>query len=104
MDIKIHRCADEIGGNCIEISTKTTRVLFDFGMPLVEKDGSPFDYFKYKNLPIKELIKKKILPDVKGFYPNSRKLIDAVVVSHPHMDYFGFLSYLNKKKISICSY
>ena len=46
MNFRIHRGTDEIGGNCIEISTKKTRVIFDFGMPLVDFDKkTPYDSF-----------------------------------------------------------
>ena len=98
MNFRIHRGTDEIGGNCIEISTKKTRIIFDFGMPLVDIDKkTPYDSFKYKDLSIKELIKVKILPKVTGLYPHSKKIINALVISHPHMDHFGFANYINKK-------
>ena len=42
MHFKIHRGTQEIGGSCVEIWTDTTRILVDFGMPLVEKDRSEF--------------------------------------------------------------
>ena len=48
MNFKIHRGTQEIGGSCVEIWTDTTRILVDFGMPLVNKDGSEFDFEKYK--------------------------------------------------------
>jgi ribonuclease J len=35
-------------------------------MPLVERDGSEFDFNKYKNLSTDELIKAGVLPDVHG--------------------------------------
>jgi len=36
MKFKIHRGTKEIGGSCIEVWTETTRILVDFGMPLVK--------------------------------------------------------------------
>ena len=94
LNIKIHRCTEEIGGNCIEISTKKNRVIFDFGMPLVESDKSAFNFNKYKSLSISELIKKKILPKIKGFYPDNNKPVDAIVISHPHLDHYGFMNFV----------
>ena len=93
MKIKVHRCTKEIGGNCIEISTKKNRVIFDFGMPLVESDKSEFNFNKYKSLSIKELVKKEILPDAKGLYKDKHKPIDAIVISHPHLDHYGFMGF-----------
>ena len=93
LNIKVHRCAKEIGGNCIEVSTKKTRVIFDFGMPLVESDKSEFNFNKYKSLSIKELVEKEILPDAKGLYKDKSKAIDAIVISHPHLDHYGFMSF-----------
>lgn len=93
MNCKIHRGTQEIGGNCIEVSTKTTRILFDFGMPLVEPDKTEFNHNKYKSLSIKELINKKILPDMKGLYSDNTTPIDAIIISHPHMDHYGFMGY-----------
>jgi len=92
--LKIHRGTSEIGGNCIEISTSITRVLFDFGMPLVEPDKSEFNFSKYKSLSIPDLIKKKILPNIKGLYPGKDETVDAVVISHPHLDHYGFINFV----------
>ena len=93
----IHRGTKEIGGNCIEVSTNSTRVLFDFGMPLVEADKSEFNFNKYKSLSVDELIKKKILPNMDGLYPNDKNPIDAIIISHPHMDHYGFMGFVSDK-------
>ena len=50
MKFKIHRGTHEIGGSCVEVWTENTRILLDFGMPLVNRDGSEFDFSKSKNL------------------------------------------------------
>jgi len=36
MNFKIHRGTKEIGGSCVEIWTESTRIVVDFGMPLVK--------------------------------------------------------------------
>lgn len=97
MKLKIHRGTHEIGGTCVEIWTDTTRILLDFGMPLVEKDGSEFDFDKYKILPIDELIKAGVLPDVNGIYNDDKILIDALLISHAHQDHWGLYNYINPK-------
>lgn len=95
MNFKIHRGTKEIGGSCVEIWTDTTRILLDFGMPLVERDGSEFDFDKYKNLPIDELIKAGVLPDVEGIYNDDKILLDALLISHAHQDHWGLYNYIN---------
>ncbi len=47
MKFKIHRGTKEIGGSCVEVWIDNTRILVDFGMPLVEKGGKEFDFNKY---------------------------------------------------------
>lgn len=68
MKIKIHRGANEIGGTCIQLSTESTTILLDLGLPL-RKDG-------------KEI-------DVAALTP------DAVLISHPHQDHFGLIEALD---------
>jgi len=96
MNLIIHRGSDEIGGSCVGIETKHTRILIDFGMPLVERDKSEFDFRKYKDLPLNELIQKGVLPNIKGIYPGGEKLIDGVLISHPHQDHYGLATFLNE--------
>ena len=67
MYFRIHRGTQEIGGTCIEIWTDSTRILIDFGMPLVEKGGGEFDFSKYRDLSVKHLIKVGVLPDIQAF-------------------------------------
>lgn len=38
MTITIHKGTDEIGGSCVEISTRNTTILLDYGTPL-KKDS-----------------------------------------------------------------
>jgi ribonuclease J len=94
MHFKIHRGTQEIGGSCIEIWTDTTSILLDFGMPLVERDGSEFDFDKYKNLSPDELINAGVLPDVQGIYNDDEILIDALLISHAHQDHWGLYNYI----------
>ena len=95
MHFKIHRGTQEIGGSCVEVWTDKTRIIIDIGMPLVEKDGSEFDFTKYQDLPPNELINKQILPNIYGLYADAKNLIDGVLISHPHIDHYGFSSYLH---------
>lgn len=96
MNFKIHRGTKEIGGSCVEVWTENTRILLDFGMPLVEKDGSEFDFRKYKTLNVNELIERGVLSDIEGLYDNSKNLIDGVIISHPHQDHYGLSNFINE--------
>lgn len=97
MKFRIYRGTKEIGGSCVEVWTETTRILLDFGMPLVERDGKEFDFRKYKKINIPELIEYGVLPDIKGLYNENEKLIDGVIISHPHQDHYGLGNFINKK-------
>jgi ribonuclease J len=96
MKFKIHRGTKEIGGSCVEVWTDTTRILLDFGMPLVDEYGSQFNFEKYKALTVQELIKQSVLPNIRGLYNDTDKLIDGIILSHAHKDHFGLLNYVHK--------
>jgi ribonuclease J len=103
MKIIIHRGTHEIGGSCVEIQSKKSRILIDIGMPLVKKEGDRFNFKEHENTPGPELVKEKVLPDIVGVYAwdTDKKMIDGVLISHPHIDHYGFFRYLNK---DICFY
>ena len=65
MNFKFHKGTKEIGGSCVEIWTESTRIVVDFGMPLVNPDKTQFDSRAIKNLSVNELIRKGIPPDIK---------------------------------------
>jgi len=97
MKFRIHRGTKEIGGSCVEVWTENTRILLDFGMPLVEKDGKEFDFRKYKDLTSGELVEQGVLPNIEGLYNNSKNTIDGVIISHPHQDHYGLSNYINNE-------
>jgi ribonuclease J len=67
MKVTIHKGSQEIGGNCIQVSSGKTTILLDVGLPL-SADSRPVDV--------------------------SRLAADAVLVSHPHQDHFGLMASL----------
>lgn len=95
MKLTIHRGTNEIGGICIEIQSGKTRILLDFGMPLVNNSGDSFNFKQFEKLTVDELILKGVLPNIQGAY--TEKLgIDGVLISHPHGDHYGLIQYLNR--------
>ena len=94
MKFKIHRGSNEIGGSCVEVWTENTRILLDFGMPLIEKDGKDFNFNRYKELSSKELVEKGVLPNIQGLYDHSDCMIDGVIISHAHLDHYGLINFI----------
>jgi ribonuclease J len=93
MKFKIHRGTAEIGGSCVEIWAGNTRLVVDFGMPLVNPERNRFDSRKINDLSAEELIGQGILPDIEGLYDESGD--SALLFSHAHLDHFGLLKYVN---------
>jgi ribonuclease J len=103
MKFKIHRGTHEIGGSCVEIESRNSRIIVDIGMPLYDRKGKHFEIRDLENKPGPELVKNKILPDIDGFYEwdKSNNPVNGLLLSHAHIDHFGFLRYLRK---DICCY
>ena len=97
MNLTIHRGTHEIGGSCVELETKNSRIVIDIGLPLVDERGEQFDFRPYKRLSGPQLVEKRILPNVSGLYRFNKtdKLPDALLISHPHLDHFGLLHFVN---------
>jgi len=76
MTIEILKGTDEIGGSCVELKTKNTTILLDYGTPL--QDTS-------KKVQISE-----------------NENIDAILISHPHQDHFGEIVNINKNTPIYC--
>lgn len=93
MNLIIHRGTCEIGGTCVEVSSRGTRIILDFGMPLGNGLGGEFDEKAIEGKSINELIKQKILYPIKGLYRDTPPQIKAILISHSHKDHYGFLKY-----------
>lgn len=80
MMITIHRGTREVGGSCVEINSSTTTLLCDFGLPLSFEFGEDMD----------AVLPEPLYSDITGGY----KKIDAVLLSHAHLDHFGLMGKL----------
>lgn len=93
----------EIGGNKILLTDNESRVFLDFGMNF-EKEGRYYEppYLQPRNED--QLLGLGILPPLKGLYKNdeSEPSIDAVLLSHPHLDHYGYLKYVKDEIPIIC--
>lgn len=70
--LTVHRAADEIGGNCIELEHDGSRLLLDAGSPLVG-DGTTDPH---------NAIPRTL---------DTSKDVAGLVISHPHQDHWGLL-------------
>jgi ribonuclease J len=89
---------DEIGGNKILLQDRETRVFFDFGMSFAMKKkfySPPFLSPKSE----KSLQELEILPKISGVYKFDRSPpeVDAVFLSHGHLDHSAYLSFIKRE-------
>lgn len=95
MKLIIHRGTAEIGGTCVEVFTDKSRIVIDFGLPLVNAKKESFDSKVLVGKSPEELRSLKILPNVSGLYKDQEKSVDAILISHSHMDHYGLLHYVH---------
>jgi ribonuclease J len=88
---------NEIGGNKILLQDRDVKVFFDFGMSFALKKqyySPPFLSPKSE----KSLQELGILPKIEGIYIDEKSPeIDAVFISHAHMDHSAYISFINRK-------
>jgi len=75
MNLYIHRGQNQIGGNIIEISTDTTKILLDVGLELDDDSN-------------------QTLPEIHGLFDYAG--YDAIFISHYHGDHIGLAYYAHK--------
>jgi ribonuclease J len=96
--LTFHGGVNEIGGNKILLQDRDTKVFFDFGMSFALKKQfySPPFLSPRSEKSLQEL---GILPKIEGIYKFDAKTpeVDAVFVSHGHMDHSAYLSFINRE-------
>ena len=101
METIVHRGSNEVGGNCVEVRTGSTRIIIDVGMPLFGENRQPHDLGKLKRLSAAELRSVGILLEIPGLFELDRSrdethtvaAIDAILLSHAHQDHTGLLPF-----------
>ena len=101
----------EIGGNKILLEDNGNRVFLDFGLSFGLRKKYYDEFLQARSFAIiDEYVAFGLLPAVKGLYrqdhlahvsskhplmdPSSKKAVDAIVISHAHMDHVGMIPYL----------
>jgi len=106
----IYGGVNEIGGNKILVKNRDTRIFFDFGQSFTHLDQyfvqeaylSPRERFG-----LKDYFALDLMPKLEGLYSQEalqhtdmaykEPEYDAVFLSHPHMDHFSHMKYLDPK-------
>jgi ribonuclease J len=88
--VTVHRGSNEIGGNCVELATATSRLILDVGMPLSEMmvEGAS----KRRKPDRDDLIQRGVIRSIPGLFTPGPK-IDGILLSHAHGDHFGLIEY-----------
>lgn len=96
MELTFFGGVGEIGGNKFLLEHGDTRVFLDFGKSF-SRENEYFDFPLLQPFYISDLKKIQAIPDMKGLYRDSvcEPDVDGVLVTHPHVDHFGYISLLN---------
>ncbi len=87
----------EIGGNKILVEDKDARVMLDFGMSIAQRARFFSDPYVSPRRP-ESLLTLGIIPSIDGVYSwdTGERKLDAIYLSHAHLDHYGYLSMVHR--------
>jgi len=90
ISVTVHRGSNEIGGNCVEMASATSRLIVDVGMPLSEMTD---DSTSRRRKPDRDdLIRRGVIQPIPGLF-SLGPTIDGILLSHAHGDHFGLIEH-----------
>lgn len=114
-NITFHGGVNDIGGNKFLVESKDTKVFMDFGMSFTQ-EGQFFSQFlgPRTSNSLNDMFEMGILPKIKGLYRrdyakhmdfdgNEETEIDAVLLTHAHVDHCAYIPYLREDIPIYCS-
>ena len=114
-DVTFHGGVNDIGGNQFLVKDKDTKVFMDFGMSF-SKENKFFSQFLNArgSNSLNDMFELGILPKIKGLYRRdyARHMdfggdedteIDAVLLTHAHVDHCAYIPYLREDIPIYCS-
>jgi len=114
-DITFHGGVNDIGGNKFLVESKDTKVFMDFGMSF-SQEGQFFSQFLNARTSnsLNDLFELGILPKIKGLYRRDYAKhmdfggtedneIDAILLTHAHVDHCAYIPYLRPDIPIYCS-
>ena len=116
MDIKFYGGVEEIGGNRILVKDGSTRIFLDYGMSFSRNQKFFEEYLKprYASAGLKDLLRLHLVHYLPGIYrsdllrlmrmePHSEPTLNAVFLSHIHLDHSALISLLDERIPIVCS-
>jgi len=114
-DITFHGGVNDIGGNKFLVESKDTKIFMDFGMSFTA-EGQFFSQFlgPRTSNSLNDMFELGILPKIKGLYRRDYAKhmdfdgtedteIDAVLLTHAHVDHCAYIPYLRPDIPIYCS-
>ncbi|OKY78785.1 MAG: mRNA degradation ribonuclease J1/J2 [Candidatus Methanohalarchaeum thermophilum] len=96
-DLDFFGGVEEIGGNKIRLNTEETSLFLDFGRSFGGEKQYYDDPYLSPRKP-RQLKELGLLPQIENLYKNSLEPgVDGVLVTHPHLDHWGYSCYLDNE-------